>query len=148
MPKDYKNTYFIDKCQVWYGHVVHWVTIIACLLSLITPVLILLFPSLNILNPNVVFGAVFEGKKGVEIWAAAGTPFKPGDFWPLLFKNLYCPDGLAILGISLGCSVTFWSLMPAVWILAKRKEYFYSGISLFVMALIALAMSGLIQMAG
>ena len=109
---------------------------------------ILLFPKANLLNPNLVFGAIFEGKKPAEIWLAAGVSFKSEDFWKLFFGNLYTPDGVATLGVVLGCSATLWGLIPAVWQFFKKKEFFYVGVSLFVMTLIVFAMSGLVNMAG
>ena len=138
----------IDKSQLYYGKVIHWITFAACLIALTAPVLILIFPKANLLNPNLIFGAIFEGKKPADIWAAAGVTFKPGDFWKLFFSNFFTPDGFATLGIVLGCSVTLWALIPAVWQFAKKKEYLYVCISLFVLALISLAMSGLVSMAG
>jgi hypothetical protein len=111
-------------------------------------VLILLFPRSNLLNPTRIFDAIFSGKNPAEIWIAAGVPFKSGDFWKLFFGNLLTPDGFATLGLVLGCSVTLWGLIPALWQFLKRKNFYYAGVSLFVMALIALAMSGLINMAG
>ena len=138
----------IDKAQLHYGIVVHWVTIVSCLIVLITPVLILLFPEKNLLNPTKIFNAIFEGKKSAEIWEAAGVTFKSCDFWKLFFGSFTSPDGLATFGIILGCSVTLWALIPAVWQYIKKKEFFYVCVSLFVAALIALAMSGLINMAG
>ena len=138
----------ISKSQLYYGKVIHWITFVACLIASAAPVLILIFPKANLLNPNLVFGAIFEGKKPADIWAAAGVPFKSGDFWKLFFHNFFTPDGFATLGIVLGCSVSLWALVPAVWQFAKKKEYFYVCVSLFVMALISLAMSGLVSMAG
>ena len=138
----------IDKSQLYYGKVIHWLTIVSCLITLIAPVLILLFPRSNVLNPTLIFDAIFAGKKSAEIWAAAGVPFKSGDFWKLFLGNILTPDGFATLGITLGCSVTLWALIPAVWQFFKKKQYFYVCVSLFVMALISLAMSGLVNMAG
>ena len=138
----------IDKSQRYYGEVVHWVTIVSCLISLLAPVLILMFPNGNLLNPALIFNAIFAGRKPAEIWEAAGVPFKSGGFWKLFLSNLFTPDGFATLGITLGCSVTLWALIPAVWQYFRKKEYFYAGVSVFVMALIALAMSGLVNMAG
>jgi len=82
------------------------------------------------------------------IWEAAGVQFKSGDFWKLFKKEFFTSDGLAAFGIVLGCSVTLWALIPAVWQFAKKKEYFYVCVSLFIMALIVLAMSGVVNMAG
>ena len=138
----------IDKSQLHYGEVVHWITIASCMITLIAPVLILVFPDENILNPAQIFNAIFEGMRPAEIWEAAGVPFKYGDFWKLFLGNFLTPDGFATLGLTLGCSVTLWALIPAAWQFIKKKEYFYVCVSLFIMALITLAMSGLVNMAG
>jgi hypothetical protein len=110
-------------------------------------VFISLFPKANYLNPNLIFDAIFAGKKSAEIWEAAGVPFKTGDFWSLFWRNLPTPDGFATLGVVLGCSVTLWALLPAIWQFLRKREYFYAGVSVFVAALIALAMSGVVSMA-
>ena len=114
----------IDKSQLYFGNVVHWITISSCLIVLIAPVFILLFPDRNILNPTLIFNAIFEGKRSAEIWEAAGVPFKSGDYWKLFGESFFTPDGFATLGIVLGCSVAFWGLIPAVWQFFKRKEFF------------------------
>ena len=141
----------VDKSQLYFGKTVHRITVISCLISLITPFFILLFPDKNFLNEALLFDAVFKGKalkNPAEIWKAAGVPFNPGDFWKLFIKNLFTPDGFAAFGIVLGCSVTLWALIPAVLQFIKKKEYFYVCVSIFLMALIVLAMSGIINMAG
>ena len=143
-----RNLPEIAKSQLHYGAVYHWITIVSCLISLVAPVFILMFPHSNFLNPNLIFNAIFEGKNPAGIWEAAGLSFQSGDFWSLLRGNLLTPDGFATLGIVLGCSVTLWALMPAFWQFIKKKEYFYVCVSLFIMALIVLAMSGLVNIAG
>ena len=138
----------VDKSQLYYGKTVHWITIVSCLISLITPVFILLFPDKDYLNEALLFDTILRGKRSADIWKAAGTPFKSGDFWKLFMKNFFTPDGLAAFGVVLGCSVTLWALIPAVWQFTKKKEYFYVCVSMFLMALIVLAMSGLVNIAG
>ena len=138
----------INKSQLHYGVVAHWVSFASCLIALAAPVLILLFPGHSPSNPNLIFGALFEGKRPAEIWAAAGAPFESTGFWKLFLGNFFTPDGIATLSVALGCSVTLWALIPALWQFIKKKEYFYVCVSLFVMALITLAMSGLVNMAG
>ena len=138
----------IEKSQIYYGKVVHWTTIISCLISLIAPVLILMFPDKNLLNPTLLYNAIFEGKNPAEIWEAAGLPFRSGDFWKIFTNSFFTPDGFATFGLILGCSVTLWALIPAIWQFIKKKDYFYVCVSLFVAALILLAMSGLVNMAG
>ncbi|MCL2879285.1 MAG: hypothetical protein FWF29_03485 [Treponema sp.] len=138
----------IDKSQLYYGKVVLVITIVACVISLVAPVLILMFPHKNLLNPAVIFNAIFNGSKPSDIWAAAGVPLETNNFWKLFFSHFFTPDGFGTLGIILGCSVTLWALIPAVWQFIRKKEYYYVGVSLFVMALIVFAMSGIINMAG
>jgi len=138
----------IDKSQLHYGVVAHWVSFTSCLIALAAPVLILLFPGHNLSNPNLIFGAIFEGKRPAEIWAAAGVPFEASGFWKLFLNSFFTPDGFATLSVALGCSVTLWALIPSAWQFAKKKEYFYVCVSLFVMSLVVLAMSGLVSMAG
>jgi hypothetical protein len=141
----------IDKSQLYFGKTVQRITVVSCIISIITPVFILLFPDKNYLNEAVLFDAVFKGKaykNPADIWKAAGLQFEAGGFWKLFIKNFFTPDGLAAFGIALGCSVTLWALIPAVWQFAKKKEYFFVCVSLFLMALIVLAMSGIVNMAG
>jgi hypothetical protein len=138
----------VDKSQLYFGKTVHLVTIVSCLISLITPVFILLFPGKNHVNEALLFDAVLKGRNSAEIWKAAGLQFEAGDFWKLFIKNIFTPDGFAAFGVVLGCSVTLWALIPAVWQFAKKKEYFFMCVSMFLMALIALAMSGIVNMAG
>ena len=138
----------IPKSQLHFGRVYFWITFSSCIISTITPILILLFPHKNILNPNLVFNAIFEGKSPAGVWEAAGVPFQSGDFWKLFIGNFFTPDGFAYFGVALGCSVALWSLIPAIWQFIKKKEYFYVFVSLFIMTLVALAMSGLVSMAG
>jgi len=142
---EYDNT---DICQLSYGETVHWITTVSGIFSFVAPFFILLFPKKNHLNEALLFETIFKGKNPTEIWKTAGVRFKPGDFWPLFIKNFLTPDGLAAFGIALGCSVTLWALIPAAWQFTKKKEYFYTGVSIFLMALIVLAMSGIINMAG
>jgi len=137
-----------DKSQLYYGKVVHWITVVSCLISFITPFIILLFPGKNYLDEILLFDSIFKGKNPAEIWKAAGVKFRTGDFWTLLIKNFFTPDGFAAFGVALGCSVTLWALIPAVWQFAKKKEFLYVYVSIIIMALIALAMSGLVNMAG
>jgi len=138
----------IEKSQLYYGKAVHWITVVSCLISLITPVFILLFPEKNYLNEALLFDAIFKGGNPAHIWNAAGVQFKSGDFWRLFIRNIFTPDGFAAFGVALGCSVTLWALIPAVWQFTKKKEYFYVCVSVFIIALIALAMSGIVNMAG
>ena len=137
-----------DRAHVRYGGVMYAIGFISCMIALLAPLLILLFPHSNILNPNLVFGAIFSGQSPAEIWMTAGVDFRQGNFWRLLRDNLFTPDGFAIFGIALGCSSAFLALCTAAWSYAKGKKWFFLGVVLFNQLLMALAMTGLINMAG
>jgi len=133
----------IEKSQLHFGLVYHWILIITCLISLIAPVFILMNPESSFLDPYAVFNAVFEGRKASEIWDAAGVKFGANGFWKLFIKNIITPDGFAVLGIVAGCSVTLWALIPAVWQFIIKKDFFFVFVSIFIILLIALAMLGI-----
>jgi len=144
-----KNHVELHKAQLVYGDMIHWLTIVSCIIALFAPVFCLMFPKSNILNPGLVFEAIFDGKKTAQIWQAAGISVDENwSFWKSFFDNFFTAEGFAILGIVAGCSVTLWGLIPAIGVFFKKKEYLYVGISIFVMALIILAMSGILAMGG
>ena len=133
-----------DKAQWHYGNIVHGITIASCLVALVSPVLILLFPQKNLLSPNLIFSAIFEGRRPYDIWETAGVSFEQLGFWQLIWNNLLRPDGIAMLAIALGTSVTMWALISTVWIYARGKNWFYTSVCVFIILLILFAMSGLL----
>ena len=136
-----------NKARSRYGSVMYVIGFTSCMIALIAPVLILAFPQANILNPNLVFGAIFSGLNPSEIWATAGIEFKQGSFWPLLKNNLFTPDGFAMFGIALGCSSALWAFCPTAWSYIKGKKWFFLILAVFIQFLIALAMTGLVNLA-
>ena len=136
----------IHNSQLLYGKTAHTITLIAFVVSVTAPVLILMFPQSCFLNPNLIFNAIFEGKNPKDIWMVSGTPLQPGSFWKLFLKRLFTPDGYATFGIALGSSISLWGYMVAAWQFGKKKEYFFLGVSLFLLAMILLSMSGIINM--
>jgi len=138
----------IDSSQMYYARVVHLVAISSCVIALAAPLVIMLFPHNNILNPALALKAIFGGKRPAEVWAAAGTPFIQGGFWKLFLNSFFAADGLAFLGIILGCGATLVSMLFALWQFAKKREIFFACAAGFTAALIALAMSGIANMAG
>ncbi|MFA5689497.1 MAG: hypothetical protein WC959_10185 [Kiritimatiellales bacterium] len=127
--------------QIIYGNVVHWVTVIVCVISTFALVFILAKPENNVLHPNRIFNSIFSGAAPEEVWANADGGFPGGHFY---LRNFSTGDGLAQFSITLGCSVTLWALLPVFFILIRKKDYLYTGICAFVFLLIAFSMSGLI----
>jgi len=137
-----------DRAHAHYGGVMYAIGFITCIIALLAPVLILLFPHSNILNPNLVFSAIFSGQSPAEIWLATGVDFRQGNLWRLMRENIFTPDGFAMFAIALGCGSAFLALCTAAWNYAKGKKWFFLGVVLFNQLLVALAMTGLINMAG
>lgn len=127
----------ISKSQQVYGIVIHWITIASAIVAMVAPVLILLRPEHNVLNPNFIFAAIWEGQGIDEIWAGAEGGFPGAHFY---LQNFWAGDGFAQFGIAFGCSVAVWGLIPAIFNYIKEKEYVYAGLGLFIAALIIFAL--------
>lgn len=138
------NEVIIPKSHLIFAGVVHWVTIVSCVIALISPVFILLFPQNNVLNPNLVYGAIFSGASPAEIWKMSATGSFPGAHFYL--TNLFTGDGFSHFGVALGCSVGLWALLPAMYVMLKReKDYLYFAICSMLVILILLAMTGVLN---
>jgi uncharacterized membrane protein YfcA len=108
-----------------YATVIHWITIVCSLTALFVPLAILINPSNNLLNPNMIFRAILDGAAPADIWSMSSTGSFPGGFYFL--KYLTQADSWAQFAINLGCSVGLWGLIPAIAIqLIKEKEWFYA----------------------
>lgn len=124
-----------------YANVIHVVTIISSVLALFAPLLIMINPSANILNPNRIFQAIISGGKINDIWALASTQTFPGSHYYLWHMNM--SDSWAQLAISLGCSVGLWALIPSVALKFFKEKNIKDGIlGLVLLLLIALSMMG------
>jgi hypothetical protein len=59
------------------------------------------------------------------------------------------PDAWAMFGISLGCSVGLWGLIPAIVIqIKKEKNWFEAVIGIILALLILLSMLGILALEG
>lgn len=126
-----------------YANIIHWVTIASCVLALIAPVIILLNPSNNILDPSAIFDMIFAGATPDEVWATATTGGFPGAHY--YFSLFSSADSWAQIALNLGCSVGLWALIPAsIRQLTKEKSPLYGILGLVLAALIVLAMIGVL----
>ena len=126
-----------------YANLVHWITIFSGLTAMIVPVFIMLFPDNNVLNPNLIFGAIFEGAKPAEIWSVSPAGSYPGAYYFMNF--LSSPDSYAQLAIVTGCSVGLLATFPAAILqLTKEKDYLYGMLGVVFSVLILLSMTGTI----
>lgn len=127
-----------------YATIVHWITIISSILALFAPLLIMINPAQNMLNPNKIFEAIFNGGNPSAIWALSQTGSYPGNHYYL--TNMALSDSWAEISIALGCSVGLWALLPTVAIqFFKEKKVFWGLMGLVLIVLIVLAMFGVIQ---
>ena len=125
------------------GHagIIHAVTFVVSIAALFVPVFILVNPSNNLLNPNMIFGAIFKGASPDQIWAASATGGFPGThfYWQHIFKA----DSWAMLAVCLGCAVGLLAVVPAVLIqIFKEKQILNACLGTVMAVLIFCALTG------
>ena len=131
----------MPRAQTTYGAIVYWITILSCIICMIGPVLSVAAPEKNVLNPYKLFNAIFQGKDAQTVWQEVGGEFPGGHFY---LKHLTYGDGFTQFGLALGCSVALWALLVAAFAYAVDKIYLYVGLALWVSALVALSMIGIV----
>jgi hypothetical protein len=70
-----------------------------------------------------------------------GGEFPGGHFY---LKNFTYGDGFTQFGLALGCSVALWALIAAAVAYAADRIYLYVILALWVAALVALSMIGIV----
>jgi hypothetical protein len=130
----------IPRAQTIYGAIVYWITIIACLICMIGPVISVAAPEKNVLNPYKLFNAIFQGKDAQTVWQEVGGGFPGGHFY---LKHFAYGDGFTQFGLALGCSVALWALIATAFAYAADKIYLYVGLALWVAMMVALSMIGI-----
>ena len=136
-----QDTPKMPRAQTTYGAIVYWVTILACIICMIGPVISVASPENNVLNPYKLFNAIFQGKDAQTVWQEVGGEFPGGHFY---LKNFTYGDGFTQFGLALGCSVAFWALIAAAVAYAADRIYLYVILALWVAALVALSMIGIV----
>ena len=124
-----------------YAGIIHAVTFVVSIAALFVPVFILVNPSNNLLNPNMIFGAIFKGASPDQIWAASATGGFPGThfYWQHILKA----DSWAMLAVCLGCAVGLLAVVPAVLIqIFKEKQILNACLGTVMAALIFCALTG------
>ena len=130
----------IPRVQTIYGSIVYWITIIAAIICMIGPVISVASPENNVLNPYKLFNAIFEGKDAQTVWQEVGGGFPGGHYY---LKHFTYGDGFTQFGLALGCSVALWALIASAIAYAADKIYLYVWLSLWVAAMVALSMIGI-----
>ena len=132
----------MPRAQTTYGAIVYWITILSCIICMIGPVISVAYPENNVLNPYKLFSAIFEGKDAQTVWKEVGGEFPGGHFY---LKNFTYGDGFTQFGLALGCSVALWALLVSAVAYGREKIYLYVILSLWVSALVALSMIGIVS---
>jgi hypothetical protein len=130
----------MPRAQTVYGAIVYWITIAAAIVCMIGPVISVASPENNVLNPYKLFDAIFQGKDARTVWQEVGGEFPGGHFY---LKHFTYGDGFTQFGLALGCSVALWALIAAAIAYATDKIYLYVWLSLWVAAMVALSMIGI-----
>ena len=133
----------MPRAQTIYGTIIYWITILAALICMVGPVISVASPENNVLDPYKLFNAIFQGKDAQTVWQEVGGEFPGGHFY---LKNFTYGDGFTQFGLALGCSVALWALIAAAFAYAADRIYFYVTLSLWVAALVALSMIGIVGM--
>ena len=133
----------MPRAQITYGAIVYWITILSCLICMVGPVISVASPENNVLNPYKLFNAIFQGKDAQSVWREVGGEFPGGHFY---LKNFTYGDGFTQFGLALGCSVALWALIAAAVAYIGDKIYLYTVLAIWVAALVALSMIGIVGM--
>jgi hypothetical protein len=132
----------MPRAQRLYGAVVYWLCIVATVLCTVGPVLSLLFPERNVLNPYYLFSTIWKGAKPAEVWEQVAGGFPGGHFW---VNNLASFDGLIQLGLVVGCACTFFALIPTAvsYLRGKPREVGWAIVAIVIVVQVVLAAVGI-----
>jgi hypothetical protein len=127
------------------GDIIYWVCIAAAFIAMIGPVVSILYPDNNVLNPYNIFSLVWEGKNSNEIWAAMTPEGKyPGPhFW---IHNLSKGDGITQFGVWLACACSLPAVFVGGIIYIFKKSVIYLIICWWVAFMIMFSMLGILSM--
>jgi len=133
----------LPKSYTIYAKTIYWIAIATAVAALLIPVFVLADPENNILNPRLVFGAIFSGATPSEIWALSLVNGFPGAHFYLRFPGK--ADSWAQLTVNLGCAVGFFGLVPAVFRqIFKEKDWFCAIFGAVLATLILLSLTGVL----
>lgn len=137
----------LPKSQKVFGNTVYWVTILSAVGAFFVPVFILANPANNVLNPNLIFGAIFAGASPEEVWSYSITGAFPGAHFYL--DHITKADSWAMLFVVMGCGFGLFGLVPAVmYQIKKEKDWFCAILGIVLIVLIVLSVIGVLSIEG
>lgn len=130
--------------QLIYGEFVYWLSIIAALICTVAPIFAIAFPQGDILDPHLLFSAIWAGKSPDAIWQQAAGGFPGWHFW---LHNLSSGDAVIQFGIELGCCCAGLGLLVTSisYLTQKPRLYGWAIAALVIAIFIALAAAGIYQ---
>jgi hypothetical protein len=116
--------------------------IVAALICTIGPVLAIVFPSANVLNPHYLFYSIWQGSAPLEIWQEMSQGFPGAHFW---IGRLGQPDALIQLGLVIGCCCSGLALLAAALAFLREKplRIGWTVIALVLVIQVTLSMLGM-----
>ena len=132
----------VPKPQIVYGTVIYWLCIAAAFVCTIAPVLAILLPSSNLLDPHYLFYSIWQGSSPSEIWKEMSGGYPGAHFW---LGRLGQPDALIQLGLVAGCSCSGLALLAAVpaFLRQKPRQIGWALIALVITIQIVLSVLGI-----
>jgi hypothetical protein len=129
-----------------YGSIIYWFSIVSAVICTIAPILSMTYPERNILAPQHLFKAIWEGASPEAIWQMTVGGFPGGHFW---LNNLTYGDGIIQFGIVLGsfCAAIGLVATAIAYVRHKPGKYFWALLSFLICVLIVLAAAGIYQQA-
>lgn len=134
----------MPRAQRVYGEIIYWITIFACVICMVGPAISVAAPERNVLNPYLLFDAIFEGKNAGQVWQEVGGGFPGGHFY-LERQYFGYGDAITQLGLALGCASAFFGLLAAAAAYASEKYWLYVILALWVATLVFLSLTGVVS---
>ena len=132
----------VPKPQIVYGTIIYWLCIAAAFVCTLGPVLAILLPSSNLLDPHYLFYSIWQGSSPAEIWKEMSGGYPGAHFW---LGRLGQPDALIQLGLVAGCSCSGLALLSAApaFLRQKPRQVGWALIALVIAIQIALSVLGI-----
>jgi hypothetical protein len=136
----------MPKANLVYGNIVYYLCIASAMICTIGPLIAMMNVDNNVLNPQLLFGAIWEGKDAMGVWSVGGAEYPGGHFW---ITNLFKGDGFTQLGLAIGGSCAGPALLGSAYYFMtdeKRKEPLWAALSIWNVILIIIAVTGVLSL--
>jgi hypothetical protein len=129
-----------------YGATVYGLSVIAAMICTLAPILVIALPGRNLMDPHLLFSAIWAGEKPSAIWKSLGGHLPAVHFWVHELGN---GDSLIQLGLEIGCCSAGVGLLAASIVhLAKSPRSVGWALAAFCIAVfVCLAALGIYKQA-